>query len=110
MVSGIVVACRPEHLAETTSAVNELPWAEVHYTDPDGRLVVTIEADDVEESMDRLQDLQRLPRVLMAELAEFALEDEDAWVGERRAIAGAPLTASELPSLPETPIAAVRKA
>jgi nitrate reductase NapD len=77
-VSGIVVACRPEQLAETAKAINAFPWAEVHYTDPNGRLVVTIEADDVEESMDRLEDLQGLPRVLMAELAEFAIEDEDA--------------------------------
>ena len=77
-VSGIVVACRPEHLAETTEAVDAFPWAEVHYTDPNGRLVVTIEAVGVEESMDRLKDLQGLPRVLMAELAEFAIEDEDA--------------------------------
>ena len=77
-VSGIVVACRPEHLAEMTRAVNAFSWAEVHYADPNGRLVVTIEADDVEESMGRLKDLQGLPRVLMAELAEFAIEDEDA--------------------------------
>jgi nitrate reductase NapD len=77
-ISGIVVACRPEHLAETTEAINAFPWAEVHYTDPNGRLVVTIEADDVEESMDRLEDLQGLSRVLMAELAEFAIEDDDA--------------------------------
>ena len=47
-VSGIVVACRPEHLAEMTEAVNAFSWAEVHYTDPKGRLVVTIEADDGE--------------------------------------------------------------
>ena len=77
-VSGIVVVCRPEHLAEMTKAVNAFPWAEVHYTDPNGRLVVTIETDGVEESMDRLEDLQGLPRVLMADLAEFAIEDEDA--------------------------------
>ena len=74
-ISGIVVACRPEHLAETTAAVNELPWAEVHYTDPKGRLVVIIEAVDVDQSMDRLQELQRHPRVLMAALAEFTGED-----------------------------------
>ena len=77
-VSGIVVACRPEHLDEMAEAVNAIPWAEVRYTDPNGRLVVIIEASDVEESMDRLGDLQALPRVLMAELAEFAIEDEDA--------------------------------
>jgi nitrate reductase NapD len=75
-VSGIVVACRPEHLAAMADVVNEFSWAEVHYTDPDGRLVVVIEADDVEQSMDRLKELQKLPRVLMAELAEFVVEDD----------------------------------
>jgi nitrate reductase NapAB chaperone NapD len=37
--------------------------------------VVVLEADDVDQSMDRLQELQRHPRVLMAELAEFCTED-----------------------------------
>ena len=77
-VSGIVVACRPDDLTEAKEVLNGLTWAEVHYTDPDGRLVVTIEAEDVEESMDRLKQLQGLPRVLMAELAEFVEEDDDA--------------------------------
>ena len=76
-ISGIVVACRPEHLDEMTQVVNDLAWAEVHYTDPDGRLVVTIEADDVAASMDRLKELQSLPRVVMAELAEFVVEEGD---------------------------------
>ena len=76
-ISGIVVACRPEHLDATTRLLNELSWAEVHYANSDGRLVVTIEADDVDTSMDRLKELQKLPRVLMAELAEFVVEDED---------------------------------
>ena len=77
-ISGIVMACRPEHLTGMTDTVNALPWAEVHYTDPGGRLVVTIEAGDIEQSMDRLKELQVLPRVLMAELAEFIVENEDA--------------------------------
>jgi len=59
-----------------TDVVNEFSWAEVHYTDPDGRLVVVIEGRDVEQSMDRLKELQKLPRVLMAELAEFVVEDD----------------------------------
>jgi nitrate reductase NapAB chaperone NapD len=77
-VSGVVVACRPEHLAETAEAVNGFSWAEVHYTDCKGRLVVTIDARNVEESMERLTEVQGLPRVVMAELAEFVVEEEDA--------------------------------
>ena len=76
-VSGIVMACRPEHLGEMAEVVNALDWAEVHYTDQDGRLVVTIEASDIDESMNRLKELQGLPRAIMAELAEFVVEEAD---------------------------------
>jgi nitrate reductase NapAB chaperone NapD len=76
-VSGIVMACRPEHLGEMSGVVNALDWAEVHYTDQDGRLVVTIEASDIDESMNRLKELQGLPLAIMAELAEFVVEEAD---------------------------------
>ena len=85
-ISGIVVACRPEDLAGTTEALDALPWAEVHYTDPRGRLVATIEAADTDESMARLGEIQALPRILMAELAGYYLdEDEQQDSGEAKA-------------------------
>ena len=71
IISGIVVASRPEHLSEISEEVNSLPWAEVHFSDPAGRLVVTLEASDLDESMDRMKILQALPLVLSAALAEF---------------------------------------
>ena len=74
-VSGIVMACRPEHLDEMSGVVNGLDWAEVHYTDGGGRLVVTIEAADIHESIERLKELQGLPFAIMAELAEFVVEE-----------------------------------
>lgn len=73
-ISGIVMACRPEDLEATTGAVEGLTWADVHYTDPSGRLVVTIEAADVDESIERLAQLQGLPRVLTAELAQYCVD------------------------------------
>jgi nitrate reductase NapD len=72
-ISGIVMACRPEDLEATAGAIDALAWADVHYTDPSGRLVVTIEAADVDESIERLEQLQSLPRVLMAELAQYCI-------------------------------------
>lgn len=75
-ISGIVVACRPEDLATTTRAVEGLAWAEVHYTDPRGRIVVTIEADDIDGSIDRLEELQGLPRVLSAALAQYCIDTQ----------------------------------
>jgi len=71
IISGILVASRPEHLSEISEEVNRLPWAEVHFSDPAGRLVVTLEASDIDESVDRMKTLQALPLVLSAALAEF---------------------------------------
>jgi nitrate reductase NapAB chaperone NapD len=76
-ISGIVVACRPADLEETADALGALPWAEVHHRDAGGRLVVTIEAEDTDQSMERLREVQGLPRVLMAELAGFYVGDSD---------------------------------
>jgi nitrate reductase NapAB chaperone NapD len=75
-ISGVVMACRPEDLTATTEAVDGLAWADVHYTDPKGRVVVTIEAEDMDESIERFKQLQGLPRVLSAALAQYCAENQ----------------------------------
>ncbi len=60
IISGVVLASRPEHLAEVSQALEAITWADVHFSDPKGRLVVTIEAADLDQSADRLKELQRL--------------------------------------------------
>ena len=77
-VSGVVVACRPENLDLVAEAVAAFPWAQVHHRDARGRLVVTIEAADSEESAARLRDLQELEQVVMAEMAEYVMLPDDA--------------------------------
>ncbi len=77
MISGVVVASRPEHLAVVTDAVEAFSWADVHYSDPAGRLVVTVEADGMDDSISRFEALQRLPNVLSASLAEYQLEGDE---------------------------------
>ena len=74
MISGIVVASRPEHLGGVTEAVEAFAWANVHFSDPAGRLVVTLEADGMDDSIERFETLQKLPNVLSASLAEYQLE------------------------------------
>ena len=76
IISGIVVASRPEHLAEVNQALEAIPWVDVHFSDPRGRLVVIMEAADLDQSVDRLRQLQELPHVLMAELAQYCIEEE----------------------------------
>jgi nitrate reductase NapAB chaperone NapD len=77
IISGIVLASRPEDLAEVSRALEAISWAEVHFSDPRGRLVVIIEAANLDQSADRLKELQELPRVLMAELAQYCIEEEE---------------------------------
>jgi len=74
-ISGIVVACQPGDIDGLSQVLSDLPWVDVHYSDPRGRLVVTLEAADIDQSMERLKELQSLPRVLMAELAEYCIEN-----------------------------------
>lgn len=76
IISGIVMASHPEHLDELKQLVEAIPWAAVHFSDPRGRLVVTIEAADLDQSAERLKQLQVLSRVLMAELAQYCIEEE----------------------------------
>lgn len=77
-VSGIVVACRPADLGTVGESLDALAWAEVHYTQPDGRMVVTIEGRDEDESMARLQQVQALSHVLMAEMAAYYVDPDPA--------------------------------
>lgn len=74
-LSGIVLACLPEHVAEAKRAVSALPWATVRHEDPKGRLVIVIEATGSAQSQARLLELQRLPRVLSAQLAAYFPSD-----------------------------------
>jgi nitrate reductase NapAB chaperone NapD len=75
-VSGIVVLCRPEDLAETAETLAALPWAEVHHRSGEGRLVATIEAAETEEHVAHLREIQELPGVLSAEMAAYYVDEE----------------------------------
>ncbi len=75
-VSGVLVSCRPEHLAGVAAALGEQTGVEIHHTDPAGRLVLTIEATTTDGCVERLRAIQGLPDVLSAEMAVHVFEDE----------------------------------
>ena len=74
-ISGIVLACLPKHLEEAKRAVSGLSWATVRHEDRKGRLVVVIEAADSKQSQARFLELQKLPRILSAQLAAYFPSD-----------------------------------
>ena len=76
MISGVLVVSRPEHQSQVRAALEAFPWAEVHHQDPDGRLVITIEADDTGQAISRLREVKELPRVVLAEMVEHYVDDD----------------------------------
>ena len=64
----------PESRASLIERIEALPWAEVRHTD-EGRMAVVVEAADTEQSMERVRQLQSLPRVLSAELGGYYLDE-----------------------------------
>jgi nitrate reductase NapAB chaperone NapD len=75
-LTGILVLTTPAALANVIRAIAALEWAEVHPSDGSGRLVVTVEAETTEASLERLKALKRLPGVLSAEMMIHCCEDE----------------------------------
>ena len=77
VVSGIAVATTPEHIDEVRRAIDALEWAEVHYAEPDGRMVATIEAETTDACMDRLLEMKKIRHVVVAEMVEHVCEGEE---------------------------------
>ncbi len=77
VVSGIAIAAPPDYREEVRKAIDAFEWAEVHYAQPDGRMVATIVADTTDACMDRLLELKKIPNVLVAEMVEHVCEDEE---------------------------------
>ncbi len=75
-VSSIVVKTLPEHLHEVIDSINAVDSCEVHFNDADGKIVVTIEGESIEEQMKKMKQIQGLPFVYDANLAYSYCEDE----------------------------------
>jgi nitrate reductase NapD len=76
--SGIVVRIPPDRLAATLPELSALPGVRVHQQDPaTGRLVLTLEAASIDDEIEGLRRIQRLPGVASAELVYHRLREDD---------------------------------
>ena len=75
-VSSIVVKTLPEHMNEVIEMINSYDLCEVHFKDPDGMIVVTIEGENIDEQMKSLSRIQNIPEVLNANLMFSYCEEE----------------------------------
>ena len=75
-VSSIVVKTKAEHLEEVMDNINAVDFCEVHFSDSDGRIVVTIEGESIEEQMERMKKIQSMENVYSANLSYSYCEEE----------------------------------
>ena len=75
-VSSIVVKTLPEHVQSLIENLRSADFCEVHFHDAAGRIVVTIEGEDISEEMRKLKLIQGMPQVLSADLAYAYSEQE----------------------------------
>ena len=77
-VSSIVVKTDQEHLQEVMDNINAIDLCEVHFNDDEGKIVVTIEGENIDEQMNRMKKIQALPNVISANLSYSYTEEEAA--------------------------------
>ena len=68
-ISSIVIKTSPEHLKDVLASLNSSDFCETHFHDELGRIIVTVEGENMAEEMKKLKLLQKTDRVLSAEMA-----------------------------------------
>ena len=72
-ISSLVVHATPKRLPGVESAIAKMPGARVHGTSPNGKLVVTLDADSSQDMLAKVSAIQLTDGVLSAALVyQFA--------------------------------------
>jgi nitrate reductase NapD len=75
-ISGILVQTRPENLEVVIKQIKESDCCEYHQHDEKGRIIVTIEGANVEEELQKLNELKAFDKVVAADMMYAYSEDE----------------------------------
>lgn len=67
-ISSVIVHARPDLSARVIDSIHAIAGAEVHASSPDGRLIVTMEADDAGASTRMYESIERTDGVLSVSL------------------------------------------
>ncbi len=75
-ISGILVQVKPTYIDEVIIAIKNSDHSEYHMHDESGKIIVTIEGIDVSEEIAKLNQLQKIPHVISADMMYAYSEDE----------------------------------
>ncbi|HMR33056.1 MAG TPA: chaperone NapD [Geminicoccaceae bacterium] len=75
-VSSLAVQARPERLAPVCAGIGLVEGAEVHQTDPAGKIVVTLETANERQVLERIEAIRTLRGVLNVALVFHRIDTE----------------------------------
>ncbi len=82
-LSGIVVATRPEFTDIVVDSLQRLADIDVTHIEPDtGRIIVVMEAADIEKEIEGIKVIKALPHVSMAEMVYHYFADDDQLISQ----------------------------
>ena len=74
-ISGVLVRSYPEHIQSVWSELAQIEGVEVHGSNDDGRMVVTVEQENAGQLSDMLVRMQDLPGVLSTSMIYHQFEE-----------------------------------
>ena len=75
-VSSIVVQTLPKFLDEVVESLKNCEVCDYHLHDEKGRIIITIEGEDVSEELSKLKVIEAIPHVIAADMQMAYSEDE----------------------------------
>ena len=75
-VSSIVVCVNIEHEEKIIKQLNEIDYCEFHLSSGDGRLIVTLEGESVNDEIESLYKIKQIDGVISAEMVYSYAADE----------------------------------
>lgn len=75
-ISSIVVKTLPNYLDEVVENLKKCAVCDYHLHDEQGRIIVTIEGEDVNEELQKLRVIEEIPHVMSADMQMAYSEDE----------------------------------
>lgn len=75
-ISSIVVQTTPKFLDEVVENLKNCEACDYHLHDEKGRIIVTIEGEDVSEELGKLKVIEAIPHVIAADMQMAYSEDE----------------------------------
>ena len=76
-ISSIVIQTKPLHVKEIIAICEASDFCDYHFSDEEkGKIVVTIEGENLDEEMAKMKKVEQIPHVICADLIMAYSEDE----------------------------------